>query len=443
MPASASASQVKLSSDHCGVFHLPRLTKESAAKASQVLQENHEIHHCFFSASGFHNHIAHHILTLYALGASPKLIQTHYDKNKTYQRKSQPLDDAIVEDLHDRKKFHDYLGNERYYHDYLEYFRGEIDNKGYEEVINEYCLKGDERADDMLVRLHAGFLHPMIHLGFGVEFKQPAIIAEALAQAAVHDSWIGPFMLDAEKAAASSDKGKPMVELLDEVRAETKLSSAADWDDPNKIRDGILVRAPDEMIRIAAKWKVMPGAIIEKTAEMTNAAVYYTGGAQHPPKQIKFDFYYIHCVNCSIFYDAFLKEATWMSDENKARLLEWKGRLDLCMYASRRSPKPRMDVIDNYKPKHPETAKNSIVETGPWDGIFARVLHHDDDGHAAKLVRALAHGETICAANRMDDPLFRIKGDMWLQLGHMAIDSVEDTGDAWVRSAGFPEAWEK
>lgn len=63
--------------------------------------------------------------------------------------------------------------------------------KGYQVAINEYCLKGDERADDMLVRLHAGFLHPMIHLGFGIEFKQPAIIAEALAQAAVHDNWIG------------------------------------------------------------------------------------------------------------------------------------------------------------------------------------------------------------------------------------------------------------
>ena len=139
------------------------------------------------------------------------------------------------------------------------------------EVINEYCLKGDERADDMLVRLHAGFLHPMIHLGFGVEFKQPAIIAEALAQAAVHDSWIGPFMLDTEKAAASSGiEGKPMVELIDEVRADEQLSSAARWNDSNKIRDGILVRAPSEMIRIAAKWKVMPDAIIEKTAEMTN-----------------------------------------------------------------------------------------------------------------------------------------------------------------------------
>ena len=207
---------------------------------------------------------------MYALGASPELIQTHYDRNKTYQRKSRPPDNVIVEDLHDYKQFQDYLGNERYYHDYLEYFRREIDKNGYEKVINEYCLKGDERANGMLIRLHAGFLHPMIHLGFGVEFKQPAIIAEALAQAAVHDSWMGPFMLDAEKAAASSGKGKPMVELLDEIRADKKLSSAAKWNDSNKIRDGILVRAPDEMIRVAAEWKVMPGAIIEKTAEMTN-----------------------------------------------------------------------------------------------------------------------------------------------------------------------------
>ena len=107
-----------------------------------------------------------------------------------------------------------------------------------------------------------------------------------------------------------------------------------------------------------------------------------------------------------------------------------------------------MDVINQYEPMHPETAKGTGA--GSWDGIFTRVLHHDDDGHAAKLVRALAHGENICAAYSMNDPLLRIKGDAWLQLGHMgklpryhfriwltmllAIDSVEDTGVSWVRS---------
>ena len=127
----------------------------------------------------------------------------------------------------------------------------------------------------------------------------------------------------------------------------------------------------------------------------------------------------MHCVNCSIFYNAFLKGAPWISDGDKARLLEWKGRLDLCMYASRRSPEPRMDVIEKYKPKHPSTVKDTSTGVGTWERIFTRVVRHNDDGHAAKLIRALAHGESICAAYDMDDPLYRIKGDMWLQLGNM------------------------
>lgn len=146
----------------------------------------------------------------------------------------------------------------------------------------------------------------------------------------------------------------------------------------------------------------------EKIGVSLIGTVYYTGGAQHPPKQIKFDFYYMHCVNCSIFYHAFLDQ-TWISDQNKSRLLEWKGRLDLCMYASRRSPEPLTDEILHYRPKVPSS----------WNGIYDRVRKHEDDGHASKLVRALAHGEKLCEAYDSRDPLFRVKDDMWLQLGHM------------------------
>ena len=135
--------------------------------------------------------------------------------------------------------------------------------------------------------------------------------------------------------------------------------------------------------------------------------MYFTGGAQHPPKQVKFDFYYMHAVNCSIFSSAFLKQP-WMSNANKARLLEWKGRMDLTLYASRGAPEPLMDEITYYKPKI----------AGPWDGVFERVRNHEDDGHAAKLIRALAHGEQICESYQNGQG-FRIKGKMWLQLGHM------------------------
>jgi hypothetical protein len=117
-----------------------------------------------------------------------------------------------------------------------------------------------------------GFLHPIIHLGFGVEFEQPVIVAEALAQAAAHDNWMSPFLLGAEKAAASSSDSTSLVVLLDEIRDDQKLSTAAHWDDGNKIRDGILARAPNEMVKYASKFRVKEKELEAKTAEMTNAA---------------------------------------------------------------------------------------------------------------------------------------------------------------------------
>lgn len=117
-----------------------------------------------------------------------------------------------------------------------------------------------------------GFFHPIIHLGFGVEFKQPAIVAEALAEAAAHDTWIGDLLLPAEKIARTSEASKSLVELLDEIRADKKLSTAANWEDGNKVRDGVLARAPDEMLKYASQWKVSAEDLEEKTAEMTNAS---------------------------------------------------------------------------------------------------------------------------------------------------------------------------
>jgi hypothetical protein len=101
------------------------------------------------------------------------------------------------------------------------------------------------------------------------------------------------------------------------------------------------------------------------------------------------------------------------------------------MYASRKSPEIHLDEIRNYKPKQPSG----------WDKVIERVRGLEEDGHAAKLIRALAHGQEACALYE-DKPEFRLKKDDWLQLAHMAIDSVQAEGPNWVRSAGFDEAWE-
>ncbi|KAL5383714.1 hypothetical protein DPSP01_005818 [Paraphaeosphaeria sporulosa] len=430
----ATASTVKLDAGVQPEFFVKGITDESARITSDLLQENHDKHHIFFNRGGFHNHIVHHLLTLFALRATPEEIRRGYNENKYYQRPPGDLKKAIVDDMHDPAKFKTYLGKEQYYHDFLQYFRDEISKKGWETVLNDELFKGDERADDMLARLYGGFLHPIIHLGFGVEFRQPAIIAEALAQTAVHDNWMLPFFLDAEKAAQTSDAKpqdtKTIVQLLNDIRADKKLSSAAHWSDGNKIRDGILKRAPDEMLKYASQYVISESQLEEKTAEMINAAVFYTAAAQHPPNVPKFDFYYIHVTNASIFFSTFLALSS-LTSATKRRLLEWKVRSDLAMYASRASPALLMDDLITYK---------TTDKDDSWERVIERVNALSDDGHASKLVRALAHGEQVCKKFEGKEG-FVVQGDMWKRLGNMAVDSVEAGGPTWVRSAGFEEAW--
>jgi hypothetical protein len=125
----------------------------------------------------------------------------------------------------------------------------------------------------MLKSYVTGLVHPLIHLGFGIEFNQPAIVAQALAQTAVHDEVMGPaFFLPAEKLAGGIGKPgkKSLLQLLNEIRENEALRKSAHWSDPNKMRDGVLTRAPDEMFNIAAQYTVAEDQVGERLADMIN-----------------------------------------------------------------------------------------------------------------------------------------------------------------------------
>lgn len=105
----------------------------------------------------------------------------------------------------DPEKFQRYLGEGEYYQDFLVFFQRRIGEVGWERVVQETFFgveesEGGERGDDMLVRLFAsefycfslsgidvgglvldernaymlylGLIHPIIHLGFGIEYNQ-------------------------------------------------------------------------------------------------------------------------------------------------------------------------------------------------------------------------------------------------------------------------------
>lgn len=384
----------------------------------------------------------HGLLTLWALGASPAEIQRSYDLNKVFQRPQQSVDERLSLDLGNDETFMKYMGKDKYYKAYLDFFAREIDKTSWQEALQKYLFGGDKRADSMLVRLFDSFLHPLIHVGFGVEFEQPAIIAEALAQTACHQDWVGELLLPAEALAKSVSASKSVPALLKAVGSDEVILQAPRWTDHDKIQEGILKRSGDRMIHHIAQVQVKTKDLPARTAEMINATAYLTAAAQRPGKEVKFDFYLLHCLTSAMFLSNFL-EQPWLSNPNKARLLEWKMRMDLVMYASRKSPPLHIDSIRGYQAKRPSD----------WDEIKHRVCIILDDGHAAKVVRALAHGHKVCKPYQSGDA-YPLKDNDWHQLALMAIDSVEidgqdehaqiqfdGPGQAWVRSAGFDEAW--
>jgi hypothetical protein len=284
-------------------------------------------------------------------------------------------------------------------------------------------------------------IHPLIHFGFGVEFQQPTVIAEALAQATCHNSFFGPFLRTCEKLAKeqTNEKGSALIDLMRAIRKEPSLYDVKYWDGGDSLNDKIVSEAPQKLCEIAARWTVKVDELEEKTAEMMNANAFLAGAAQRPDKEVKLDFFFIHCVNASIFFSA-INAQPWLSAQNKARLLEWKGRTDLLTYASRLAPEIHRNEIPNYTPRQDGMTWPLLIKR-------ANKISHDD-GHIPKLIRALAHGAQVCARYEARQELssrFPLKADGWLRIANMALDTTTNARlpDRWVRGAGGAHNWEK
>ncbi|KPM38382.1 hypothetical protein AK830_g8198 [Neonectria ditissima] len=414
-----------------------KLGKDEAAKVSELLQKDLENHHVFFNVDGYHDHLVHHLLTLYGTGASTNDLQKAWDANTSYQLKAMKPRDQVVEQLaNDWDGAKEHLGKGRQYSSFLRFFQGEIEKMGWKEVLLEYLFKDDERGRDLQSRLFGGLLHPLIQLMYGLEWEQPALIAAGLAQTCVHDNSLHDFLTRSRAAAqpASAHAGSilDLYALLDE-----KLATSARWSDHNRIYDGVLKRAPEEMVLLASRVDVRPEDLEERTAEMVHTAAYVaTAAAFHPPHVPHFDFFFTHHMTSAPFFLTVNKHP-WIPSAVKTRLLESKIRLDLLQYVAHGCPPLQPDTLLRYEPKD--------VSPGVFrpEDLLPRIHAIVDDGHTVKLARALLLAQRVSRpyAGR---PWVRIpEGDGWLKALYLLLDANEHGAVQWVRAAGFDEAWEE
>ncbi|KAM0283145.1 hypothetical protein ACHAQH_002626 [Verticillium albo-atrum] len=410
-----SALSISISPENTGLWEVKQ-TSEAAAKASELL--NHDLQ------------MPHHILALYGTGASVAQLDRAYSLRDSLQRPVEPRHGSITSELAASwDNAAPYLGHDEYYPDFLAHFQKVIDDKGYEAVVNEYLFKGDANADDLLIRLHAGVVHSLLQLMFGLEWKQPAIVAEALAQACVHQrDGLDALLLKSERQARDTlwaNRMPTLSSMFESLRADPQLQTAARFTDSNKIRDGILQRAKEPMLTALAQVHVEEDEVEERTAEMLHTIIYIASSAAiHPPHHVKYDFFLMHHVNSAIFYLTINKQP-WISPADKARLLEWKIRMDFLDGQSK----------DLYE-------LGSAADKVQNDLDIGLVLQDfGDDGHAIKQARANALCHDLMKKYE-DKPWAILKGDdIWRKIQAMTVDAVEGPGVLYVRSGGFEEVW--
>ncbi|KAJ4159922.1 uncharacterized protein LMH87_007858 [Akanthomyces muscarius] len=440
-----TSTKIRISPSNTGLWRITQ-SDEAASCAAVLLEKDLNLHHVFLNSLGFHDHMPHHILALFGTGANAAQIQKAFDLRHELQKPVQPLHDGVLADLEASwASAAPFLGDEKYYPDFLAYFQAQIEEHGYEWVLREYLFKGDAAADDLLVRLHSSVLHPLIQLMYGLEWEQPAIVAEALAQTCVHQGeGLDQLLLESERRANNvanapvaqdpTDHMPALSTMFERVRADRRFDGATKFTDKSKVVDGILTRVKEPMLSVLEQVRVHDDELEERTAEMIHTInLVASAAAIRPPYHVKYDFFLVHHVNSALIYLTMLN-LPWLTREEKRRFLEWKIRMDLIEYVARGRTPLGLDHVRSYQPKVPSGGQ-SVRDIGN------RLQSFGDDGHGIKQARAIALGHEFMK-QWQDKPWAILKDDdVWRKIQHMAVDALEGPGNLYVRSAGFDEAW--
>ncbi|KAK8924615.1 Oxidoreductase AflY [Metarhizium anisopliae] len=330
------------------------------------------------------------LLALYGTGAPESAIQAAFDANAGYQLKHTPARPHVVAELQADWAAHapKYLGRGAYYSDFLRFFQDEVDRRGWQAVVAAFlCAPGDAAspARHMVQRLFSGLVHPMIQLGFGLEWEQPAIVAQGLAQAAVHRNTLGDFFDRVDEAVAAGRGGEQrgLSDICESLRAEnSSLASAAEWRDGDQsLYAGVLGRGLDEAVALCAQ-PCFPAAA-------------------------------------------------------RVRILEHKMRYDVLQYAARGAPRLSPAHVAAYL-----DTNSDLVPGQRAEDLLPRYHAVADDGHAVKAARALLLAQRV-SRRWAGRPWVRLRDDAdWRGAHCMLLRGVEGDEPLWVRGAGFDQAWE-
>ncbi|EKM75588.1 hypothetical protein AGABI1DRAFT_116306 [Agaricus bisporus var. burnettii JB137-S8] len=383
----------------------PGASPESTAALREALQDDYKRWHCFFNEQGFHNHAIHGILALWHLGADADTIKTAYAKSSSYQRPAFASPEPIT-----KNNWTDHLGDEKYYDGYLVFFTGELAAKGPSAILEDYIFssatnfpEGDKKVQ-MLNRFMDGLLHPIIHCGQGYELGIPGLIAEGLAQAAVHPGDSGPVVPASWWKGSDNkthDSTSSPLSVFSRILVDPEITWPEDAGAENMYR-AALKKYSSHILKHVNAWKYNEADLPRVLEEIAWAVTLLYAVPGFPKKDTDVynaDFYSMHFVTSSLFLPSIAAHLTPTSQELLLRsylaavsgwfIARGKPNLDIqAFFANDKTLKslfPTAPTHDGPSYTLPDASKAS---PNPWTEIIQLTILHPDE-HVHKLQRTL------------------------------------------------------
>ncbi|KAF7363129.1 hypothetical protein MVEN_00665400 [Mycena venus] len=462
-------------------------THSSGKVLEELLHQDYVSHHCFFNDRGFHNHLPHHLVAAYDMGATPALLKLIYDDLAPTLRPIDREGEDITESNWTTR-----LGERKAYGSYLAFFAEQISKNGVSETMRKYVMAPEANGNEslMLARVLGGALHPFLQIGFGAEFGQDYMVSQGLAMAAVTGAETSAYVLDEPSGlpqiATNTPKGVTLLQLLHEVYDSPILKPILPYE-PDALLSSRFKKHtenPDrgaELKRIYAKWSIdttLTGAaaaqeFADKTEECLWQATLLLAATGRPNRAPRLDFFLMHVLTSALCLPSLL--AVVEDPVHKAQLLQGYARTSALFVLLRGRPRIDIPLLMSYTavphpPQHaPPGGEDALGnpaggekgETNPWLALVQNALHHKD-AHVLKAVRSLYYcgvrygsnppgsaigakdgegNETHVGTGKMDGTIFvRAAGVVCDTLGWIAYGAKEGE---WDRSAlGWDAAWE-
>ena len=279
---STGAAQSRLASLNINKGPLSRLEPPTASPlVKELLEKNDREHDIFFGKDHFHNHFPHTLLSQFALGAPEKRLKKEWEIEDYLK----PLPEKQPTEVTDNN-WKEFIGIDKYYPNYLQYFKEKIAQDGVGKTVVKYALD-----ETLLPSFVSGAVHPLIHTGFGLEFGQDAVVAEGLSEGCVHKPAFAP-VVDIPMYSAKSTSGKDLLTIAKEVRKDKLFDDVVHFKDFPKSDPVLKSKNATERIKeYVMQWKIEESdeGYAKAWTELFEFTTHSTCSSAFPPPHIAND----------------------------------------------------------------------------------------------------------------------------------------------------------